>query len=58
MLGFSEAHYIVLYFPFLSQLKIKQMKDAMDWMLVSPQNLHIEALSPSEMVFGGGAFGR
>lgn len=35
-----------------------QILGAVDWMLVSPQNSHVEALSSSGMVFGGGASGR
>ena len=31
-------------------------QDVMDWMSVSPQNSYVEALIPSVMVFGGGAF--
>ena len=36
----------------------KLFQDVRDCMFVSPQHLHVEALTPSEMAFEGRSFGR
>lgn len=38
--------------------EVKREVDAINWMFVFPQNVHIETVLSNVMVFGNGVFGR